>query len=133
MKKKPWNQNKRFKDFKKKSLLSKEYSNEDSSDIDEEGERMFLAEIVHDPKPEIREFESLSDLDEEVYLEEEILKYLQELKRLKKLISNHEIERQKLQEEFKEANLIIENKKLLLEEKDKKLNVLQSSSEESTS
>ena len=58
---------------------------------------------------------------------------MQELKRLKKLISNHEIENQKLQEELKEANLVIENKKFLLEEKDKKLNVLKSSSEESTS
>lgn len=132
-KKKSWNQNKRFKDYKKKSFLSKEDSNEESSDVDEEGERLFMVEIVHTPKPESSEFESSSDLDIEVDLEEELLKSLQELKRLKKLIANHETKNQKLQEELKEANLIIENQKLLLEEKDKKLNVLQSSSEESTS
>ena len=42
-KKKPWNENKRFKYFKKKSLLPKEDSNEESSDPDEEGERLFTA------------------------------------------------------------------------------------------
>ena len=95
-KKKPWNQNKRFKDYKKKSLLSKEDSNEESSDANEEGERLFMAEIVHTPKPESSESESSSDLDVEVDLEEELLKSSQELKNLKKLIANHETENQKI-------------------------------------
>ena len=123
-KKKPWNQKKRFKDYKKKSLLSKEDSNEESSDFDEEGERLFMAEIVHTSKHEPSESESSSDSDVEVDLEEELLNSLHELKRLKRLIVNHETENKKLQEELKEANLIIEIQKLLLEEKDKKLNVL---------
>ena len=60
-KRKPWNQNKRFKAFKKKSLLSKEDSNEESSDPNEEGERLLMAKIVNTPKPEFSEFESSSD------------------------------------------------------------------------
>ena len=56
---------------------------------------------------------------------------MQELKRLKKLISNHERDNKRLQEELEEANQIIENKKLLLDEKDKKkLNALQNLSDE---
>ena len=46
---KPWNQKKRFNDFKKKIILSKEDSNEESSDPNEEGERLFMAEIVNTP------------------------------------------------------------------------------------
>ncbi|XP_059066114.1 uncharacterized protein LOC131857483 [Cryptomeria japonica] len=130
--KKPWNQNKRFKDFKKKSLFSKEDPNEESSDADEEGETLFMAEIVHTPKFESNEPESSFDLEIEVDLEEELLKSLQEIKRLKKSVANHETENQKLQDELIKANSIIESQKFLLEEKDKKLNILQCSSEEST-
>ncbi|XP_059068312.1 uncharacterized protein LOC131858859 [Cryptomeria japonica] len=130
--KKPWNQNKRFKDFKKKSLFSKEDPNEESSDADEEGETLFMAEIVHTPKFESNEPESSSDLEIDVDLEEELLKSLQEIKRLKKSVANYETENQKLQDELIKANSIIEGQKFSLEEKDKKLKILQCSFEEST-
>ena len=84
--------------------MSKEDSNEESSDLDEEGERLFMVEIVHTPKPESSEFEFSSDSDEEIDLEEELLKSLQELKRLNKLVLNHENNNKRLQEELEEAN-----------------------------
>ena len=124
------NQNKRFKDFKKKSLLSKEDSNEESSDPDEEGESFFMAEIVNTSKSESSESETLSDLDEEIDLEEKLLKSPQELKRLKKIILNHENNNKILQEELEQENQFIENQKILLNKKDEKLNALQSLSDE---
>ena len=96
--------NKRFKDFKKKTILSKEDSNEESSYLDEEGEMLLMTEIVNVSKSRSNESESSSDLDEEIDLEEELLKSLQELKRLKKLISNLENDNKRLQEELEEAN-----------------------------
>ena len=89
-----------------------------------------MGKIVKTPKTKSSGSESSFDSNEEIGLEEELLKSLQELKRLKKLISNHENENKRLQEELKEENQIIENHKILHEEKDKRLNALQCSSEE---
>ena len=57
-----------------------------------------MAEIVHTSKHEPSESKSSSDSDVEVDLEEELLNSLHKLKRLKRLIVNHEIENKKLQE-----------------------------------
>ena len=81
-----------------------------------------MAEIVNTSKSKSSESETLSDSDEEIDLEEKLLKSLQELKRLKKIILNHENKNKRLQEELEEVNQIIENHKILVVEKDKKLN-----------
>ena len=67
--------------------MSKEDSNEESSDQNGEEERLFMAEIINIFKLDSSQSKSSSDSDEEVDLEEEILQSLKELKRLKKLIS----------------------------------------------
>ena len=91
-----------------------------------------MAEIVNTSKSESSKSKTLSILDEEIDLEEKLLKYLQELKRLKKIILDHENNNKRLQEELEEGNQIIENHKILLGKKDKKLNALKCSFEESS-
>ncbi|XP_059069957.1 uncharacterized protein LOC131859824 [Cryptomeria japonica] len=120
-KKKPWNENKRFKNFKKKSLLSKEDTDEESDDLVEEGETLFMAEIVNDHKAETIQSESSFDLDEEINFEEELLCSLQEIKRLKKLVSTQEENCQILQVELNTANQTIESQKVLLDENEQKI------------
>ena len=126
------NQNKRFKDFKKKTLLSEEDSNEEYSDPDEEGESLFMAEIVNTSKSESSESETLSDSDEETDLEEKLLKSLQELKWLKKIILNHENNNKRLQEEKKKQIRSLKITKFYLVKRIKKLNALKCSFEESS-
>ena len=63
-----------------------------------------MAEIVNTSKSESSESETLSNSDEEIDLEEKLLKSLQQLKRLKKIILNHENNNKRLQEELEEAN-----------------------------
>ncbi|XP_059073489.1 uncharacterized protein LOC131070384 [Cryptomeria japonica] len=94
--KKPWNPNKRLNNFKKKNLMTKEDS-EDESD------------------------ESNEDVD----LEEELLCALQEVKRLKKFVTAYDDSNKILQLDLVNANKVIETQKRLIEDKEQEISKLQ--------
>lgn len=122
--KKPWNPSKRFN--KKKSLMSKEDSDDDSDESNCENEETLFMTKIEPTKINSETLESSSDEEtNEVNLEEELLCALQEVKRLKKLVNAFEDTNQILQLDLANTNKIVETQKDLIDKKELEIKKLQ--------
>ncbi|XP_057846870.2 uncharacterized protein LOC131056581 [Cryptomeria japonica] len=121
--KKPWNPNKRLNNFKKKNLMTKEDSKDESDESNGDGcETLFMTEVEFEkPKSKTNSYFEIEDVD----LEEELLCALQEVKRLKKLVTAYEDSNQILQVDLVNANKVIETQKSLIEDKEQEISKLQ--------
>ncbi|XP_057821524.2 uncharacterized protein LOC131034148 [Cryptomeria japonica] len=124
--KKPWNPNKRLNNFKKKSLASKEETEDESDESNVGGcETLFMTKVEFE-KPVAVKSESDSEVEiEDVNLEEELLCALQEVKRFKKLVISYEDSNQILQLDIVNANKVIETQRSLIERKEQEISTLQ--------
>ncbi|XP_059078184.1 uncharacterized protein LOC131876736 [Cryptomeria japonica] len=124
--KKPWNPNKRLNNFKKKSLMSKEETEDEFDESNVDGcETLFMTKVEFENPVAVK-----SELDsevkiEDVNLEEELLCALQEVKRFKKLVISYEDSNQILQLDIVNANKVIETQRSLIERKEQEINTLQ--------
>ncbi|XP_059071613.1 uncharacterized protein LOC131070388 [Cryptomeria japonica] len=124
--KKPWNPNKRLNNFKKKSLVSKEETEDESNESNVDGcETLFMTKVEFE-NPVVVKSESDSEVEiEDVNLEEELLCALQEVKRFKKLVISYEDSNKILQLDIVNANKVIETQRSLIERKEQEISTLQ--------